>query len=90
MPKDPGAADPGTANYCARAVTFRSEEVTLQVEDQPDGCSFLPILENGRSREQAAGMTPENAASEVVQPAELTAENAALAFEHAYRGAGPG
>jgi len=89
VPKDPGAADPGTANYRARAVTFRSEEVTLQVEDQPDGCSFLPILENGRSREQAAGMTPENAASEIVQPAELT-ESVALAFEYAYRGAGPG
>ena len=35
-------------------------------------------------------MTAENAASEVVQPAELTPENAALLFEHAYRGAGPG
>src|SRR6185437_4385178 len=42
VPADPGAVDPGTANYCARAVTFRSEEVTLQVEDQPDGCRFLP------------------------------------------------
>src|SRR5207248_1354195 len=49
---------PGTANYCARAVTFRSEEVTLQVEDQPDGCRFLPILESGHFREQVPGMTP--------------------------------
>ena len=35
-------------------------------------------------------MTPENAGREIVQPAELTPENAALLFEHAYRGAGPG
>jgi hypothetical protein len=42
VPADPGAVDPGTANYCARAVTFRSEEVTLQVEDQPDRFRFLP------------------------------------------------
>jgi hypothetical protein len=34
-------------------------------------------------------MTAENAASEIVQPAELTPENAALLFERAYRGAGP-
>ena len=31
-------------------------------------------------------MTPENAASGMVQPAELTPENAALLFEYAYRG----
>ena len=67
-----------------------SEEVTLQVEEQPDGCSSSLILENGHSQEQAPGMTPENAASEIVQPAELTPENAALAFERAYRGAGWG
>jgi hypothetical protein len=30
------------------------------------------------------------AASEIVRPAELTPENAALLFEYAYRGAGPG
>src|SRR6266576_1688420 len=33
---------PAPLNYCARAVTFRSEEVTLQVEDQPDRFRFLP------------------------------------------------
>jgi hypothetical protein len=35
-------------------------------------------------------MTAENATSEIVQPAELTPENAALTFGYAYRGAGPG
>jgi hypothetical protein len=35
-------------------------------------------------------MTPEDAASEIVQPAELTPENTALLFEYAYRGTGPG
>jgi hypothetical protein len=35
-------------------------------------------------------MTPENAAREIVQPAELTPENAALLFEYAYRDVGPG
>jgi hypothetical protein len=30
------------------------------------------------------------AASEIVQPAELTPENAALLFEYAYPGTGPG
>jgi hypothetical protein len=35
-------------------------------------------------------MTPEIATSEIVQPAELTPENAALLFEHAYPGTGPG
>ncbi len=34
-------------------------------------------------------MTPENAAGEIVQPAGLAAENAALLFEYAYRAAGP-
>jgi hypothetical protein len=32
-------------------------------------------------------MTAENAASEIVQPAELTPENAALLVEYAYRDA---
>jgi hypothetical protein len=50
----------------------------------------LWISKNGHSQEQAPGMTHENAASEIARPAELTPENAALAFEHAYRGAGPG
>jgi len=45
--------------------------------------------ENGHSQQQAPGMTPENAASEIVQPAELPPENAALLFEYAYRDAGP-
>jgi hypothetical protein len=35
-------------------------------------------------------MTPGNATSEMVQPAELTPENAALLFEYAYRDVGPG
>ncbi len=35
-------------------------------------------------------MTPENAASEIVRPAELTPEDTALLVEYAYRDAGPG
>jgi hypothetical protein len=51
--------------------------------------SAARIPENRHSQEQAPGTTAENAASEIVQPAELTPENAALLFEYAYRGAGP-
>jgi hypothetical protein len=52
--------------------------------------SAARIPENRHSQEQAPGTPAENAASEIVQPAELTPENPALAFEHAYRGTGPG
>jgi hypothetical protein len=52
--------------------------------------SAVRIPENGHSQEHAPGVTAENAASKIVQPAELTPENAALACECAYRGAGPG
>lgn len=36
------------------------------------------IFENGHSQEQSPGITPENAARAVAQPAELTPENAEL------------
>src|SRR5258705_3507401 len=49
---------PGTADYCARAVTFRSEEVTLQVEDQADGCRFLPDPQERPFSGASASMTP--------------------------------
>ena len=39
--------------------------------------SAVRIPENGHSQEEAPGTTAENAASEMVQPAELASENAA-------------
>jgi hypothetical protein len=52
--------------------------VTLQVEAQPDGCRFLPILANGHAQEQSLGITPENAAGQSPQRGGLTTENAEM------------
>src|SRR5512146_1109824 len=88
--EDLGAAPPGAASYCARAVTFGQKTRLCRSKRNRTDADSSRSSRTAIFREQVPGMTPENAVSGIVQPAGVTAENAALLFEYAYRGAGPG
>jgi hypothetical protein len=72
-----GRALPSYSRRSARTPT-RGKPELVPAADQVGAAHLRRALENGHSQEQAPGITPENLASAVAQPGEVTPENAEL------------